>query len=73
MAGKIVVTGASGGFGRAAIELLLGKVDAGQIIGTTRKPEGLSALAERGVDIRAANFDRPETLAQAFAGAKSML
>lgn len=69
--GKIIVTGASGQFGHAAASQLL---DAGaQVIALTRSPEKLADLAERGAEVRAADFDDPEGLASAMAGGEKML
>lgn len=68
----LLVTGASGHFGRKAVELLL-EQNAGPIIATTRDPAKLADLAARGVDVRAADFDDPSTLAAAFAGAERLL
>jgi NAD(P)H dehydrogenase (quinone) len=69
----IIVTGASGGFGRAAAEQLLAKVPPSQLIFTTRKPAGLADLAARGAQVRFADFDDPASLATAFAGGTKML
>jgi NAD(P)H dehydrogenase (quinone) len=69
----IIVTGASGAFGSAAARLLLDKVGPSGLILTTRKPAQLAEFAARGVSVRAADFDRPETLASAFAGGDRML
>jgi NAD(P)H dehydrogenase (quinone) len=68
----VLVTGASGHLGSLVIETLL---DAGttNIIATTRHPDKLAAFAARGVDVRAADFDKPEGLAAAFAGAERLL
>jgi NAD(P)H dehydrogenase (quinone) len=70
----ILVTGASGHLGRAVISHLIStyKVPASQIIAATRKPDVLADLAEKGVDVRAADFDSP-ALATSFAGAKRLL
>lgn len=68
----LLVTGASGQLGRRVIELLL-EAKAGPIIATSRSPEKLAALAEQGVEVRQADFDQPETLAEAFAGAERLL
>ena len=70
---SIVITGASGQLGRLTAELVLDRVPASEVILTTRRPEVLSDLAERGVRIRQADFDRPETLAEAFAGGENLL
>jgi NAD(P)H dehydrogenase (quinone) len=69
----IIVTGASGGFGRAAAEQLLARVPPSQLIFTTRKPAGLADLAARGAQVRFADFDDPASLATAFAGGTKML
>lgn len=69
----IIVTGATGAFGRAATALLLEKISPAELILTTRKPEQLAELAARGVSVRKADFDYPETLAAAFAGGDRML
>ncbi|MBZ9935050.1 NAD(P)H-binding protein [Mesorhizobium sp. BR1-1-16] len=68
----LLVTGASGHLGRQVIEALLA-AKAGKVIGTTRDPAKLADLAAKGADIRHADFDKPETLAAAFAGADRML
>jgi NAD(P)H dehydrogenase (quinone) len=69
----IVITGASGHLGRSTAEMVLGRVPASEVILTTRHPEELSDFAERGAEIRTADFDRPETLVEAFAGAERLL
>lgn len=69
----ILVTGGSGQLARRVIELLL-EQGAGPLITTTRSPERLSALAERGVTVRQADFTQPaEDLAGVFRGARKML
>src|SRR3712207_6470840 len=70
---SIVITGASGQLGRLTAELVLDRVLASEVILTTRRPEALSDLAERGVRDRQADFDQPETLAEAFAGGEKLL
>lgn len=68
----ILVTGAGGNLGKLAIHWLLENYD-GPIIAATRAPEKLSELAARGVSVRHADFDQPETLAAAFAGVQRLL
>lgn len=69
----IVISGASGAFGRHAAEILIDKVDPGQLILTSRTPEKLRDLADRGAQVRHADFDDPATLEAAFAGGTRML
>jgi NAD(P)H dehydrogenase (quinone) len=70
---SIVITGASGKLGRLTAALVLDRMPASEVILTTRRPEALSDLAERGARVRLADFDRPETLAEAFAGGEKLL
>ena len=69
----IVVTGASGAFGRMATELLLQRVPASELILVTRNPAGLAQLAAQGVQVRFGDFDKRNSLNEAFAGAQRML
>jgi NAD(P)H dehydrogenase (quinone) len=70
---KLVVTGASGSFGRQVTELLLEKVLASDLILLTRNPSALAQLVARGALVRAADFGKPELLAQALKGGEKML
>lgn len=72
MSQRLLVSGASGQLGRRVIELLL-DANAGEIIATTRQPEKLADLAARGVEVRHADFNTPETLPAAFRGADRLL
>ncbi|MEV7969303.1 SDR family oxidoreductase [Sphaerisporangium sp. NPDC088356] len=63
----IVVTGATGQLGRLVVEGLLETTPADQIVAAVRNPEKAADLAARGVLVREADYDRPETLKQAFA------
>ncbi len=69
---QLLVTGASGHLARRVIDYLL-TMDVGPIIATTRTPHTLSDLSARGVDVRPADFDAPETLLRAFRGATRAL
>ena len=75
MPDTLLVTGASGHFGRLVISHLLESLDVspGRIVAITRKPEKLADLSERGIEVRAADFDTPDTLVAAFAGADRAL
>jgi NAD(P)H dehydrogenase (quinone) len=70
-----LVTGASGNLGRRVVELLLDEhgFAASDLILVTRNPDRLSELAARGAQVRAGDFNRPDDLAAAFAGAERML
>ncbi|MFE7548557.1 SDR family oxidoreductase [Streptomyces gardneri] len=63
---SIVVTGATGQLGRLVIDALLATVPAGSVAAVVRNKEKAADLAERGVELRIADYSRPETLAEAF-------
>ena len=69
----IIVTGASGNYGRAAVEKLLARVAAEDLILVTRRPERLADFAARGCQVRAGDFDQPKGLVEAFRGGERML
>src|SRR5690349_15257219 len=70
----IVVTGATGPFGRHAVESLLSRgVPADQIVAVGRSVEKIQDLADRGVNVQRASYDDPESLRKAFAGADQVL
>ena len=52
----IVVTGATGQLGRLVVERLLEKVPAAQIVALVRDPEKAQALAQKGVQVRQADY-----------------
>ena len=68
----IIVTGASGQFGRALATLLVDRAP-GQVILTSRKPEALADFAARGATVRFADFDDPASLDAAFVGGTRMM
>jgi NAD(P)H dehydrogenase (quinone) len=71
---SIVVTGATGHLGRLVVESLLQRgVPADQIVAVGRNTDKIVDLAERGVQVRHADFDAPETLVPAFEGAEKLL
>jgi len=68
---SVVITGATGQFGRLVVEgLLASGVPAADIVATGRRTE---RLADLGVPYAVADFDAPETLLAAFAGADTVL
>ncbi len=69
----LLVTGVSGHLGRLVADHLLNASVTTPVIGTTRAPERIGALTRRGLTVRRADFDVPEELPTAFAGAERML
>ncbi len=70
----IVVTAATGQLGRLVVEGLLAKVPASEIAVAVRAPEKAAEWAAKGVEVRVADYGRPETLTDAFrAGDKVLL
>lgn len=69
----IVVTGVSGALGRLTVEELLRTTPAERIVAAARAPEKLADLAGRGVHVRQADYDRPDTLTDALRGAEKVL
>lgn len=70
----IVVTGATGQLGRLVVESLLRRgVAPSEIRATGRSVERLADLAERGVDVRPADYEDPTSLAAALDGATTLL
>ena len=70
----IVVTGATGRLGRLVVEALLDRgVAAEHIVAAGRNTDKIKDLADRGVQVRAIDFNDPATLRAAFAGAEKAL
>jgi NAD(P)H dehydrogenase (quinone) len=69
----IAVTGATGHLGRLAVEELLQKLPAARLVAAVRSPEKARDLAARGVQVRRADYDAPETLEPAFQGVDQLL
>lgn len=69
----IVITGASGRLGRQVIEKLLETVPAAEIIAAVRNPEKANDLAALGIQVRQADYSKPETVHSALAGAEKVL
>lgn len=69
-----VITGATGHFGRLVVEQLLARgVAPEQVVATGRDVSRIADLAERGVTTRVADYDDPDSLRAAFAGAERLL
>lgn len=69
----IAITGASGQLGRLVADQLLTTVDPAEVVLLTRDPAKLADYAERGADVRAADFSKPDELVDAFAGVERVL
>ena len=63
---SIVVTGATGALGSLVIDELLAKIPAEQVVAVVRDKAKAAGIAARGVEIRVADYNKPETLAGAF-------
>ncbi|WP_342427549.1 SDR family oxidoreductase [Paenibacillus sp. FSL L8-0158] len=70
---KIALTGATGQLGSIVVDTLLTSVSANDLIVSVRNPGKAENLRSRGVDVRHGDFDKPETLDQAFAGVDRLL
>ncbi|MFY1634792.1 SDR family oxidoreductase [Solwaraspora sp. WMMB335] len=70
----ITVTAASGHLGRLVLTDLLDRgLPAEQIAAVARTPEKVAAFTARGVQVRQADYARPDTLGVALAGATKLL
>ena len=67
------VTGATGRLGGLVITALLRTLPAAQIAALVRTPAKASPLAEKGIAVREADYNRPETLRPALAGVDRLL
>lgn len=70
---QILVTGANGQIGRLVLTQLLRWLPPDQITAAVRHSESVSDLAARGVKVRIADYDLPDTLDAALAGIDRML
>ena len=69
----IAVTGANGHLGQLVIKGLVERVPANQVIAAVRSPEKASCFGTLGVQVREADYTRPETLSTALHGVKRVL
>jgi NAD(P)H dehydrogenase (quinone) len=69
----IGISGASGLLGRATTDLLLERVEPGELVLVTREPSGLQAHAERGAHVRHGDYREPAGLADAYRGIDTLL
>lgn len=69
----IVITGATGQLGRLVIAELLKTTPASELVAAVRSPQKAQDLAAQGIQVREADYDRPDTLDSAFQGAEKLL
>jgi NAD(P)H dehydrogenase (quinone) len=69
----IAITGASGQLGRLVITELLKSVPAATLVAAVRNPDKVADLALLGVQVRHADYEKPETLEKAFTGVTRLL
>ncbi|GGN18999.1 MULTISPECIES: SDR family oxidoreductase [Marinomonas] len=69
----ILITGASGQLGRLVIDNLLNTTPANQIVAAVRNPEKIADLAEKGVQIRQADYSDLDSLVAAMQGVEKVL
>lgn len=70
---RIIITGASGQYGRSATDRLIAQGRAEDLILITRTPAKLADWERQGCSVRYGDFDKPETVAAAVQGADRML
>jgi NAD(P)H dehydrogenase (quinone) len=69
----IAITGANGNLGTATISFLLKKMDPAQIIAVVRDPSKMNEYAEKGIEVRKADYNDVHSLSNAFGGVKKLL
>lgn len=70
---RFFVTGASGQLGRLVVAALAERAGPDAVAAIVRDPARAAGLFPEGVTVREGDYDRPETLAAAFAGAERLL
>lgn len=70
---SIIITGASGQLARLTADAVLETVAPSDVVLVSRSPSRLAGYAERGVTVRAGDFDDPGSLGAAFAGGERLL
>lgn len=70
---KIAITGASGQYGRLATDGLIALGRAKDLILMTRSPDKLADRAAQGCEVRYGDYDKPDSLEAALAGAERLL
>lgn len=70
---RFFVTGASGQLGRLVVAALVERAGPAAVAAIVRDPARAAGLFAEGVTVREGDYDRPETLDAAFAGAERLL
>lgn len=70
---RVAVSGPSGKLGRLVVLALLERGPTHDLILVSRSPDLLATVADRGALVRYRDFERPESLPDAFAGAGRLL
>ncbi|WP_328998086.1 NAD(P)H-binding protein [Kribbella sp. NBC_00709] len=68
-----VVTAATGHLGSLVIDELLQRVPAGQVVAVARNAEKAAPIADRGVEVRIADYNDPAALAKVFGAGDTVL
>jgi NAD(P)H dehydrogenase (quinone) len=71
--GMYAVTGANGQLGQLVVNALLKMVDGGRVVGLVRDRSKASTLAAQGVNLRAFDYSKTETLMPALTGVERLL
>jgi NAD(P)H dehydrogenase (quinone) len=69
----LCVTAATGQLGRKVVDFLLRRLPASEIVVAVRDHSKAVDMAQRGVQTREADYDRPETLEKAFSSVSKLL
>jgi len=69
----IVVTGATGQLGRGVVQALAARRGASHVVASARDPGKAQDLAALGVEVRHGDYEDPDSLEGAFAGASQIL
>lgn len=69
----IAITGASGQLGRLVIAELSRTTAPAQIVAVVRTPQKVQDMAAAGIQVRQADYDKPETLPRALEGVEKLL
>jgi len=70
---KYAVTGATGKLGRLVLDELLLKANPHDIVALARDPSALADYAQKGIDVRQADYDDPDSLKAALNGVDRVL